>query len=292
MREWMAVSPIWSIKSTQGPRWIGVVAICGVVVMSVATGLVAQAQNTPSNTFCEGCLLPPVGLIGWWPGDGNAIDVQLGNNGTLMNGAGFGTGLVKQAFRLDGLDDFIDVADAPALHAIATAVTVDAWINPRPAPFGEEFVFARRDPLVSEAISLFINNDGYLRSQMQTDGSVGFSEADSAVPVIRFNGQWQHIAVTANTATGQVALYLNGQAIPIVTIGSIGGRFANVTHLFIGQRQGLDTPEGAQGALPYKGLIDEVELYNRALRPDEIDAIYRAGSRGKCKPRSAVVASD
>ena len=68
-------------------------------------------------------------------------------------------------------------------------------------------------------------------------------------------------------------------------IGSIGGQFANVSHLFIGQRQTLDTPEGAQGALLYKGLIDEVELYNRALSATEIDAIYRAGSRGKCKPR-------
>jgi len=292
MREWTPVSPILSNNWMQELRRVSSVVMFGVVVMSVASVLAAQAQNTPSNTFCEGCLLPPVGLIGWWPGDGNAIDIQLGNNGTLMNGAGFGAGLIKQAFRLNGDDDFVDVPDAPALHAIATAVTIDAWINPRPAPFGEEFVFARRDPFVSEGISLFINNDGYLRTQMQTDASAAFSEADSAAPVISFNGQWQHIAVTADTATGKVALYLNGKAIPIVTIGSIGGQFSNVTHLFFGRRQGLDTPEGVQGALPYKGLIDEVELYNRALRPTEIEAIYRAGSKGKCKPRFAVVGSD
>lgn len=249
------------------------------------SGAGAEGFEAPS-TFCEsGCLLPPTGLVGWWPGDGNAFDIQLGCNGVLMNGAGFGPGLVRQAFRFDGDDDFVDVADTPALHAIATAVTVDAWINPRVLPFGEGFVFARRDPEVSEGISLFITNDGYLRTQMQTEGSLSFSEADSADPVIRFNGQWQHIAVTANTGTGQVALYLNGKAIPIVTIGTIGGQFADVGHLFIGERQGLDTPEGAAGALHYKGLIDEVELYNRALSGAEIQAIYWAGSRGKCKPR-------
>jgi hypothetical protein len=243
----------------------------------------AQSIESPS-TLCEtGCLLSPTGLIGWWTGDGTATDIQLGNNGVLMNGAAFAPGLVKQAFSLDGDDDFVDVADTPALHAIATAVTIDAWINPRTLSFGEGFVFARRDPLISEGISLFINNDGYLRTQMQT-GSVDFSEADSAAPVIRFNGQWQHIAVTADTATGQVALYLNGMAIPIMAIGSIGGHFASVSHLFIGRRQGLDTPEGAQGALHYKGLIDEVELYNRALSAAEVRAIYRVGRRGKCKP--------
>ena len=260
--------------------------LCTLLALGVSVS-VLQAQNfREPSTFCEtGCLLPPTGLIGWWPGDGTAADIQLGNNGVLMNGAGFGPGLVKQAFRFDGDDDFVDVADTPALHAIGTALTVDAWINPQILPYGAGFVFARRDPLVSEGISLFINNDGYLRTQMQTEGSVGFSEADSADTVIRFNGQWQHIAVTADTATGRIALYLNGKAIPIVTIGSIAGQFASVTRLFIGQRQGLDTPEGAQGALHYKGLIDEVELYDRALSAPEIQAIYRAGSRGKCKPR-------
>ena len=201
-----------SVVSTLPDDWIQVsrrigvaVILCAFLVSSAVFGAWAQSLAAPS-TVCEtGCLLPPTGLIGWWPGDGTPTDIQLGNNGVLMNGAGFGPGLVKQSFRLDGDDDFVDVPDAPALHAIATAVTVDAWINPRPAPFGEEFVFARRDPLVSEGVSLFINNDGYLRTQMQTDGSVGFSEADSAAPVIRFNGQWQHIAVTADTATGGVA---------------------------------------------------------------------------------------
>ncbi len=282
-----------SVVPTLPADWIGLVkrvgvpvVLCAFLVFS-APVFVAGAESLPApSTFCEsGCLLPPTGLIGWWPGDGNTFDIQLGSNGVLMNGAGFGPGLVRQAFRFDGDDDFVDVADTPALHAIATAVTVDAWINPRALPFGEGFVFARRDPQVSEGVSLFINNDGYLRTQMQTEGSVGFSEADSAAPVIRFNGQWQHIAVTADTATGQVALYLNGKAIPIVTIGSIGGQFANVSQLFIGQRQGLNTPEGAAGVLPYKGLIDEVELYNRALSAAEIQAIYRVGSRGKCKPR-------
>jgi hypothetical protein len=286
MRKSMSLLPALANDCLEVLRRFGMPVIFCVFLVSGAL-LLVRAQSLPvPSTFCEsGCLLPPTGLIGWWPGDGTATDIQLGNNGVLMNGAGFGSGLVKQAFRLDGDDDFVDVPDTPALHAISTAVTVDAWINPRPLPFGEGFVFARRDPLVSEGVSLFINNDGFLRTQMQTEGSVGFSEADSAAPVIRFEGQWQHIAVTADTATGQVALYLNGKLIPIVTVGSIGGQFANVSHLFIGQRQGLDTPEGAQGALHYKGLIDEVELYNRALSSSEIQAIYHAGSRGKCKPR-------
>src|SRR5262245_20318268 len=120
MRE-MPVSPIFSNNYTRGWKLDRVLIILGVAVASFATVLLVQvqAQSTPSGTICEGCLLPPVGLIAWWPGDGNASDIQLGNNGNLINGTGFGTGLVKQAFNFDGQDDFVDVPDTPALHAIA-----------------------------------------------------------------------------------------------------------------------------------------------------------------------------
>jgi len=50
---------------------------------------------------------PPPGLVGWWPGDGNADDIAGGNHGTLQGGADFAPGMVGQAFRLDGLDDHV-----------------------------------------------------------------------------------------------------------------------------------------------------------------------------------------
>src|SRR5207302_7339036 len=34
----------------------------------------------------------------------------------------------------------------------------------------------------------------------------------------------------------------------------------------------------------FNGIIDEVEIFNRALTPDEIQFIFDAGSVGKCKP--------
>ena len=133
---------------------------------------------------------------------------------------------------------------------------------------------------------LQINSDGFLATQLQTDF---YSAIASAVPVIQFNGQWQHVAVTVDTTTGQVHLYLNGNLLALQVFGgspTVSGKFANVTHLFLGQRQSSDTPEGAGGGSHYKGLIDEVEVYNRALSQTEIQAIFSVGPRGKCKPSS------
>jgi hypothetical protein len=191
--------------------------------------------------------------------------------------------LVGQAFSFDGIDDFVDVPDTATLHAITTAVTVDAWINPQPSPTGGGWIFARRDPMVSEGIGLSINNDGSIGTALQTDVTSFLSTVD---PVIQFNGQWQHIAVTADTATGKVLLYLNGEPVGLKVDGgsaTVIGRFAQVSQLFLGQRQGSDTSEGEGGAAHYKGLIDEVQFYDRALTAFEIKAIYLAGAKGQPK---------
>ena len=85
--------------------------------------------NAGSAGKCRTCTPPPPNMVSWWPGDGNANDIQDGNNGTLQNGATFAAGMVDQAFLLDGIDDFIDVGNAPNLQVSAGEFTVDAWVN-------------------------------------------------------------------------------------------------------------------------------------------------------------------
>src|SRR5713101_2958472 len=75
------------------------------------------------------CVPPPPGMVSWWPGDGNANDIQDGNHGTLRNGATFAPGKVAQAFSLDGVAAFVDVPNSPNLN-ITSSFTWDAWINP------------------------------------------------------------------------------------------------------------------------------------------------------------------
>jgi hypothetical protein len=78
---------------------------------------------------------------------------------------------------------------------------------------------------------------------------------------------------------------VHGQAFPeeegedaSLDVGS--GRFidASVTDLLIGA---LFT--GGDVLQHFAGLIDEVSIYNRALSAEEIQAIFNAGSAGKCK---------
>ena len=52
------------------------------------------ALITPaSQVAAQSCVQPPDGLVSWWPGDGNANDIQDSNYGTLQNGATFAPGI-------------------------------------------------------------------------------------------------------------------------------------------------------------------------------------------------------
>jgi hypothetical protein len=86
---------------------------------------------------------------------------------------------------------------------------------------------------------------------------------------------WYHLAATYNG--NQVKLYLNGQLDAFYTItGSIETTNFPVS---IGYW-------GVANADYFNGLIDEVQIFNRALSDTEIVAIYNAGSAGNCKAAS------
>lgn len=85
---------------------------------------------------------------------------------------------------------------------------------------------------------------------------------------------WYHVAATYNGASTR--LYVNG-----VEDGLRPGVWssANAPPLSIGQR-------GSNEDF-FNGLIDEVEIFNRALSIAEIQSLYNAGSFGKCQPALA-----
>src|SRR5438309_9612142 len=81
-----------------------------------------------SRAAAADCLAVPPGLIGWWPGDGNANDIAGTNHGTLQAGAtANAVGMVGTAFNFDGTNRFVQVPDSPALKP--TNLTIVCWVR-------------------------------------------------------------------------------------------------------------------------------------------------------------------
>ena len=100
------------------------------------------------------------GAVATWPAEGSAADPVGNQHGVLQQGTGFTSSVVGQGFQLDGVDDYVAIADSAALDSLTTAVTMEAWINPQPSGHFRQAVFARRDPLVRESLELDVLENG------------------------------------------------------------------------------------------------------------------------------------
>src|SRR5262245_47805138 len=117
------------------------VSVCGMVSLLLTSICVVRAA-------AQTCVQPPEGLISWWPGDGDARDIEDENHGTLQNGATFAPGMVAQAFSFDGIDDHVNVSDAPSLNP--SSISIEAWVFVTGNPGGFTMHIVNKDDVASE----------------------------------------------------------------------------------------------------------------------------------------------
>jgi RHS repeat-associated protein len=231
------------------------------------------------------CIVPPSGLVGWWPGDGNSNDIVGGDNGVPFGGLIFAPGMVGQAFSLNGVDG----ATAPNSSAIdiTADLTIEAWIKPASSSRGYIVVKGNGNDYVNAySIRYGAADDQRLLLQV-ADGTTGtsgsyFETVAGVVPV----GVFSHVAATIQGTTATVYVngvpvagqYFSGQGLQFPQSALTANRFSDHGALTIGN--------GNTSPIPFTGLIDEVSVYNRALSASEIQAIFNAGSAGKCKSQA------
>ena len=257
--------------STQTSRCSTLTAFVGSVL--TAMGGLGFLSFAPSSACAVDCSAPPMGLVSFWPGEGTASDLASDNNGTLMNGVAFVPGKAGQAFSFNGTTGYIRVPDSPNLR-FTSAMTIEGWVYPASVGGAYRNIISKWDyPSATSQVSYTtaINADGKFGFGLCNDGkcpssSSGTVLSSSSPPV----NQWTHFAATYDGAVMRMYVngFLEGQA-PYT-----GGIFPGTNSLIIGA--------ALPGLSHFSGRIDEPAVYNRALSETEIQAIYSAGSGGKC----------
>lgn len=251
----------------------------GVIGTSLFFVLISQAA-------AQTCVQPPSGLVAWWPGDGNANDISgFGQNGTVTGGVIFSPGKVGIAFDFNGIDGRVEIPDSAISHFGTGDLTVDAWIKAPPGATFRSIVGKEQQSFPFPSIILRLTDEGLLQFAV-TDcgtGGCGFSApggGGSRQPVqspLRVDDDVFHHVAGVRHSFGY-ELYVDGQL--VATRIESARNSDNDVPLFIGI-QAINV--SGSPMLPFNGIIDEVETFNRALTPAEIQSIFSAGSAGKCK---------
>ena len=225
------------------------------------------------------CVTPPSGLVSWWQAEGNATDVAAGNNGTLLGGVAFAPGKAGQGFSFNASSNYIRVPASASLDlGQGPGLSIETWIKPEDVSSSHPIVeWNKNSGTIPWGVHFWVMGPPYAGPGSLCANLVdkaGNNHGICAGGALATSG-FQHVALTYDKASGLARLYLNGTVVQDANLGTFTPETSY--DLYIGYR-----PMGI-ASTSFLGVLDEVSLYGRALDSAEIQAIYNAGSAGKCK---------
>ncbi len=214
------------------------------------------------------------GLVGLWHMDNDWQDSSvIGNHATPYSGATFTSSakIGTYAGSFDGVDDYA-MAGAGSYAGAANTFTVMLWAYPTAT---RNVTSESNSGISGTSAQRYAvgpahggNNDAGVGISVGTNGISVFEHGSSYLPSLLVHNvslaAWNHIAVVYENK--QPRLYLNGQFVKTGLLSLRENVYASTTF-------GNVATYG-----PYKGSIDDVAIYNRALSDTEIQENYRSYS--------------
>jgi Concanavalin A-like lectin/glucanases superfamily/Bacterial Ig domain/Cadherin-like domain len=220
------------------------------------TMTVSDGQLSTSTSFqltVNSTIAGLVAAYGFNEGSGTSVSDASGNGRTgTISGATWSTqGKFGNALSFDGVNDWVTVADAPALD-LTTGMTLEAWVFPT-ATNGVRDIIIKEGSNV-DIYNLYARNGG---GRPESNVFVSGSNRTAEGTALSANA-WTHVAGTYDGTT--LRLFINGvQAASTTISGSIATSNGPL-------RIGGNSIWGEF----FRGRIDEIRIYNRALTQAEI----------------------
>lgn len=205
------------------------------------------------------------GLVAYYPFNGNANDESGHNHNGIVNGATLTTdrfGIQNRAYSFNGLGNSISV---DGFNLPSNATTIVCWVKPVKADGIRNFISKHDDSGNVELLVRSINN------KYQIEWTIG----DTYFVLTDNNGYF--IIDPNNPRFDLLALIYDGQQVRfyinniVVASKNITGQIANNNvPMVFGRYAGNYT-----GILEYyKGILDDIRIYNRVLKDSELQALY------------------
>ena len=230
------------------------------------TNLYSQNQTAQLPSF-----VPINGLVAYYPFDGNALDASGNGNNGIVNGATLTNdkfGKSNAAYGFDGINDYLSVNHNSILNLPgAGSFTFTSWINPT------EII--NEYNIISKGAGHGNNsNDAYILSvyfskvglELAKYPTAIWTKSDASVTV----NAWNLVTVVYDNTINAAKYYLNGNLVGQKNYTITPSSNGDTNPMFIG-KQGYSCDCNY-----FKGKIDEIGIWNRALTQEEITNLYNA----------------
>jgi subtilisin-like proprotein convertase family protein len=300
VRDWTVVSGPVSVISnslvdTVATNWV-----------ALSRGAIAcELPTVPGRRYQLTYAVRGPGAVGWWNGDleplsDRARDLIGGNHGAFIAlSTNHATRLVGSrslyfnGWETNGIASKLELADPDNLR-LTNQFSIEGWIRPirQTNYFGTEQIFFRGDSRACLdpfylALDPVNDQERNLRFHIEDGASrtCGVDVFTTNAPIAI--DRWQHVAAVFEPClaipeppflTNQLRLYIDGQLVATNYTGIFPFRDLDPAFspgVSIGNRSRYDVSQ------PFRGFLDELSIYGRALTEAEIKAIHAAGGAGK-----------
>ncbi len=248
----------------------------------------SNPSNTPDSDFLNGRLddiriynqeltlaeiNSIIGITGSWQfdqcslnGTANEVIDSSGHNyhGTAVNGATTTTGKICRGGLFDGSNDYIAL---PTLPNLTSSFTITAWIKPDVINKDQRIFVDDDNNSGGFAVSLGDGGNGHLRFFSRNINPVSL---DSSAVISA--GNWYFVAAVHNAVNKTRQIFVNGTAVTSAQTYTGTWGTDNGTAAIGGETNNAGSENSANWR--FKGDIDEVKLYSRALNEDELNGYY------------------
>lgn len=219
-------------------------------------------------------------LVAHYPLNGTVNDTSGNNLHGVNNGA------VLTADRLGNANKAYDFNGSSAEMILnnnqpvitTTEFTISAWARIDGAPGGESgqgTIFSQRDDNASTSASstiLLMADDNNNLTTFLVRSSVNNAGSSNAITVPSPTDEAWHHYVASLGADDSLRLFIDGAEVGKTLFTQTGNFVTSIDHVTIGSHR--HTGSAMKGA--FNGAIDDVKIFNCALRPEQIDTVFTA----------------
>jgi len=211
------------------------------------------------------------GLVGYWKFDEDggtevADSSGTGNNGVFVGNIEWVEGMFGSALLFSESQSCVNIEHSESID-LSEEVTIALWAKPEASQSASaKFLCKQKSGEYPYALQYNDTGSGIF-------GTINTTARSDTAPHLEVFTEWAHLAYTYNGEAG--ILYKDG--VEVARKAASGELQQNELSLAIGSR--LESPQS------FKGVIDDVRLYNIALTPDEIGIVMEGPMDIAVSPR-------